>query len=118
LIQTSRYKKRLLIKVGEQLKQVNVGDIAFFLFDDGMCWAVTFAKTRLPVVFSLDDLEQMLDPKMFFRINRKFIVRPEAIDKIHTYFNNRLKLLLRPDPESEVIVSRERVVDFKSWLDS
>ena len=118
LIQTSRYKKRLLIKVGEQLKQVNVEDIAYFLFDDGMCWAVTFAKTRLPVDFSLDDLEQMLDPKMFFRINRKFIVKPEAIDKIHTYFNNRLKLQLRPDPETEVLVSRERVVDFKSWLDS
>jgi two-component system, LytTR family, response regulator LytT len=118
LIQTSRYKKRLLIKVGEQLKQANVEDIAYFLFDDGMCWAVTFAKTRLPVDYSLDDLEQMLDPKLFFRINRKFIVTPEAIDKIHTYFNNRLKLQLRPDIESEVLVSRERVVDFKGWLDS
>lgn len=118
LIQTSRYKKRLLIKVGEQLKQVNVEDIAYFLFDDGMCWAVTFAKAKLPVDYSLDDLELMVDPKMFFRINRKFIVRPESIEKIHTYFNNRLKLQLRPDPESEVLVSRERVSDFKNWLDN
>ena len=118
MIQTSQYKKRLLIKVGEQLKQVNVEDIAYFLFDDGMCWAVTFAKTRLPIDYSLDELGQMLDPKMFFRINRQFIVSPEAIDKIHTYFNNRLKIKLRPDPETEVLVSRERVSDFKSWLDS
>ena len=118
LIQTSQYKKRLLVKVGEQLKQVNVEDIAYFQFDDGMCWAVTFAKARLPVDYSLDDLVQMLNPKMFFRINRKFIVRPESIDKIHAYFNNRLKLQLRPSPESEVLVSRERVTDFKNWLDS
>lgn len=118
LITTSQYKKRLLIKVGEQLKQVNVEDIAYFLFDEGICWAITFAKNRLPIDYSLDELEQMLDPKMFFRINRKFIVKPESIEKIHTYFNTRLKLRLHPDTESDVLVSRERVPDFKNWLDS
>jgi len=118
LIQASQYKKRLLIKVGEQLKQVNVEDIAYFLFNEGMCWAVTFAKNKLPIDYSLDELEQMLDPKLFFRINRKFLVKPEAIEKIHTYFNNRLKIQLRPDPEVEVLVSRERVPDFKYWLDN
>lgn len=118
LVQASQFKRRLLVKVGEQLKQVNVEDIAYFLFDNGMSWAVTFAKTRLPIDYSLDELEQILDPKHFFRINRKFIVKPEAIEKIHSYFNNRLKLHLRPDPESEVLVSRERVQDFKNWLDS
>ncbi|MBV5314592.1 MAG: response regulator transcription factor [Prolixibacteraceae bacterium] len=118
LIQNSQYKKRLLVKIGEQLKQVNTEDIAYFLFNEGMCWAVTFAKNRLPVDYSLDEIEQMFDPKMFYRINRKFIVRPEAIEKIHTYFNNRLKLQLRPDPETDVLVSRERVSDFKNWLNS
>lgn len=118
LIQASKYKKRLLIKVGEQLKQVNVENIAYFLFNEGMCWAVTFAKNKLPIDYSLDELEQMLDPKLFFRINRKFLVKPEAIEKIHTYFNNRLKIQLRPDPEVEVLVSRERVPDFKYWLDN
>ena len=118
LLQPNQYKKRLLVKVGEQLKQVLVEDVAYFLFDEGMCWAVTFAKNRLPVDYSLDELEQMLDPKQFFRINRKFIVNPNSIEKIHTYFNNRLKLQLRPDPETEVLVSRERVADFKNWLNS
>jgi DNA-binding LytR/AlgR family response regulator len=118
LIQNNQYKKRLLVKIGEQLKQVNTEDIAYFMFNDGMCWAVTFAKNRLPVDYTLEEIEQMFDPKLFFRINRKFIVRPEAIEKIHTYFNNRLKLQLRPDPETEVLVSRERVQDFKIWLDS
>ncbi len=118
LVKPMQYKKRLLIKIGEQLKQVVVDDIAFFQFDEGMCRAVTFGKNRMPVDFSLDELEQMLDPKMFFRINRKFIVNPDSIEKIHTYFNNRLKLQLRPDPETEVLVSRERVSDFKNWLNS
>lgn len=118
LVQPKQYKKRLLIKIGEQLKQVVVDDIAFFQFEEGMCWAITLGKNRMPVDYSLDELEQMLDPKMFFRINRKFIVNPDSIEKIHTYFNNRLKLQLRPDPETEVLVSRERVSDFKNWLNS
>lgn len=118
LILPTQYKKRLLVKVGEQLKQVLVDDIAFFQFDEGMSWAVTFGKNRMPLDQPLDELEQMLDPRQFFRVNRKFIVNSNAIEKIHTYFNNRLKLQLRPDPETEVLVSRERVPGFKSWLDS
>ncbi len=118
LLQPMQFKKRLLVKIGDQLKQVLVEDIAFFVFDEGMCWAVTFAKNRLPVDYTLDELEQMLEPKQFFRINRKFIVNPVSIEKIHTYFNNRLKLQLRPNPETEVLVSRERVSDFKNWLNS
>lgn len=118
LLQPMHYKSRLLVKIGDQLKQVLIEDIAFFIFEEGMCWAVTFAKNRLPVDYSLDDLEQMLDPKKFFRINRKFIVNPDSIEKIHVYFNNRLKLQLRPNPDTEVLVSRERVADFKNWLNS
>ena len=118
LTRNNHYRKRLLIKIGEQLKQVCMEDIAFFLFEEGLCWAVTHSKCRYPIDHSLEELEQMLNPDMFFRINRKFIVNPESIDKIHTYFNNRLKLQLRPDPETEVLVSRERVSGFKNWLDS
>ena len=118
LLQKNQFKRRLLVRVGEQLKQINIEDIAYFVFKDGMSWAVTFAKNRLPIDYSLDELERMLDPKLFFRINRKLIVKPEAIEKIHTYFNNRLKLHLSPNLESEVLVSRERVQDFKNWLDS
>lgn len=118
LLQPNQYKKRLLVKIGEQLKHILVEDIAYFLFDDGLCWAVTFAKNRLPVDYSLDEIEQMMNPKSFFRINRKLVVNPDSIEKIHTYFNNRLKLQLRPDPETEVLVSRERVAEFKNWLNS
>jgi two-component system, LytTR family, response regulator LytT len=118
LLKDNQYKKRLLIKIGEQLKQVNIDEIAFFLYDTGMSWAVTCLKNRYPLDYSLDELEKFLDPASFFRINRKFIINPGCIEKIHTYFNNRLKLQLRPDPQTEVLVSRERVQEFKNWLDS
>ena len=67
--------------------------------------------------YTLDQLEQVLDPPQFFRINRKIITRINAIYKIHTYFNSRLKLELQPKTDLEVIVSRDRVGDFKEWLD-
>ena len=118
LAKDTQYKKRILIKIGEQLKHVNVDEVAFFLYDTGMSWAVTGLKNKYPLDYSLDELEKVLDPSAFFRINRKFIINPGSIEKIHTYFNNRLKLQLRPDPQTEVLVSRERVQEFKNWLNS
>ena len=118
LSQSSRYKSRLLIKIGEQLKYVNLEDVAYFRFQDGMSHAITFSGNKFPLDNSLDEIEKILDPFMFFRINRQFIITLKSIEKIHSYFNARLKLNLKPVPETEVIISRERVSDFKNWLDS
>lgn len=114
----SRYKKRLLIKIGDQLKHIGIEDIAYFIFQEGLSYAVSFSNHFYPLDYSLDELERIVDPSVFFRVNRQCIVRPEAIEKIHSYFNNRLKLNLRPAYQDAVIVSRERVADFKIWLDS
>lgn len=114
----SQYKKRLLIKIGDQLKHINVEDIAYFIFQEGLSHAVTFSNHSYPLDYSLDELERLIDPSVFFRVNRQCIVRPEAIEKIHSYFNNRLKINLRPAQQDAVIVSRERVADFKTWLDN
>ena len=118
LLKDSQYKKRLLIRVGEQLKQVSTGDIAYCVSEEGMCWVVTRGKNRYPLDFSLDEMEKLLDPDIFFRINRQFLINSDSIGKIHTYFNNRLKLQLQPVPDADVIVSRERVNDFKRWLNN
>ena len=118
LSQSSRYKSRLLIKIGEQLKYVNLEDAAYFRFEDGMSYVITFSGNKFPLDYSLDDLEKILDPGLYFRINRQFIVKLKSIEKIHSYFNGRLKLNLNPASETEVIISRERVADFKNWLDS
>jgi DNA-binding LytR/AlgR family response regulator len=77
----------------------------------------TIGGKRHIIDYTLDQLERMIDPDCFFRINRKIITNICAIKKIHTYFNSRLLLELHPKINLKVIVSRERVGDFKGWLD-
>ncbi|MEM6524136.1 MAG: LytTR family DNA-binding domain-containing protein [Bacteroidota bacterium] len=111
------YQKRFLIKVGEQYKNLQVEDIAFFSSYDGHCYVTTNSGDNLPIDHSLDQLVDRINPLDFFRVNRQFIANSESIHEIHTYFNSRLVIRLRPN-NTEVIVSRDRVNDFKHWLDS
>ena len=116
-ISRKEYKERFLVKVGQQLNYIPITDIAYFYSEDGFVHAQTIQKKRHILDYTLDQLEGVLDPDHFFRINRKIITKLPAIKKIHTYFNSRLKLELIPTPNVEVIVSRDRVGDFKQWLD-
>lgn len=111
-----KYKNRFLIKVGDQLKHIECRDIAYFIFEDGLVMAVTKGRSSLPMDHSLDHLEQLLNPSDFFRLNRKVIAQIDAIGKIHTYFNGRLKVELLPAADEDIIVSRERVTKFKEWM--
>lgn len=111
------YKERFLVKIGQQLSYVNVKDIAYFYAEEGLVHALEYSNKRNILDFTLDQLEGILAPKHFFRINRKMIINLAAIAKIYTYFNSRLKLDLTPAAKIEVIVSRDRVSDFKQWLD-
>ena len=114
---TKTYKKRFMIKVGNQYSSFKVGDIAYFKSEDGLIFLYTQAGQRHPVEYTLDQLEEILDPVDFFRINRKFIVTVDSVAEIHTYFNSRLLLRLDPNQTEQVIVSRERTTNFKRWLD-
>jgi DNA-binding LytR/AlgR family response regulator len=111
------YKERFLVKVGQNLTYINVSDISYFYSEDGSVFALTKNNKRYIIDYTLDQLENVLNPDNFFRINRKFLIEINCIQKISTWFNSRLKLELRPTTEAEVIVSRERVSDFKGWLD-
>lgn len=111
-----QYKSRFLIKVGEQLKHLETTDISYFHFEDRMVMAVTVRGGSLPVDYSLDQLEQLLNPAEFYRLNRKILACVSSIAKIHTYFNGRLKLELIPPVSEDVIISRQRVEGFKKWL--
>ncbi len=111
------YKERFLVKMGQQLNYLNVSDIAYFYSADGLLHALDTKNKRHILDYTLDQLETVLSPDNFFRINRKNIISLPAIGKIHTYFNSRLKLDLVPSTNEEVIVSRDRVNDFKQWLD-
>lgn len=111
------YKERFLIKIGQQLIYLRTEEIRYFFSEDSLVYAITVENKKHLVDFSLDQLEQVLSPHDFFRINRKIILHLEAIHKIHTYFNGRLKLEILPRQDLEAIVSRDRVPDFKQWLD-
>lgn len=116
-LQQKNYKERFLVKTGQQFSYIPIEEIAYFYSEDKVVCAQNNNGKRHIIDYTLDQLEDCLSPDNFFRINRKFITKLSSIQKINTYFNSRLKLQLNPSPTSEVIVSRERVMNFKSWLD-
>ena len=110
------FKSRFLIKQGTTLNFVEVKDIAFFFSEDGLTHFMTNENKKHLLEQTLDELEHQLNPKDYFRINRKIIVSIKSIKKISPHFNSRLKLELTPQYLSEIFVARERVSDFKTWL--
>ncbi|WP_350293154.1 LytTR family DNA-binding domain-containing protein [uncultured Croceitalea sp.] len=111
------YKHRFMVKVGNQFRSFNVEDIAYFKSHEGMICLHTHTGQAYPIEYTIDQLENILNPIHFFRINRKFMVSVKAVTEIHSYFNSRLLLKLLPKEEEQVIVSRERTTNFKRWLD-
>ena len=116
---TENYKKRFLIQVGSKIRTVETKDVAWFHADGKYVFLKTFAGQNYPVDFSLDKLENMVDPAKFFRINRKYMVNMEAIDGMTAWSRSRVKIKLNPpaDDETETVVSIDRSPDFKKWLD-
>lgn len=112
-----REHTRFLGKGNNQLLYVKAKDIAHVHFADGITWVTTMTGQKTPLDYSLDQIEKMLDKGLFFRINRKLIVHIDAIKKITTYYNSRFILQLHPHTEVDAVVSRERVMRFKTWLE-
>ena len=111
------YKHRFMVKVGNMFKSFNVDDIAYFKSNEGLIYLYTHTAQHYPIEYTIDQLENILNPIHFFRINRKFMVSVKAVVEIHSYFNSRLLLRLLPKEENQVIVSRERTTNFNLWLD-
>jgi DNA-binding LytR/AlgR family response regulator len=112
-----KYKTRFVIKVGEHLKTVEIENVRYFYSQDKATFCVTDDNRNFILDFTLEQLEEMLDPEVFFRINRKYFVRSAAIQDIISYTNSRLKLVLKGSQDTDIIVARERVQEFKEWLD-
>ncbi len=110
------YKERFLITVGQKIKTVGIDAVNYFYSDEGMTFMVLQNKTEYPIDYSLDALVNELNPKDFFRINRKFIVRLSALANVHVYPKSRLKVVLTPPYTEDVFVSLEKVTAFKKWL--
>lgn len=114
---TKRYKTRFVVKVGEHLRAIEVADILFFYSQDKTTFTQTTDGRKHILDYSMEQVEEMMDPTKFFRISRKYLVAAHAIQDMINYSNSRLRLVLKTSDDKEIIVARERVQDFKSWLD-
>ncbi|WP_369013659.1 LytR/AlgR family response regulator transcription factor [Flavobacterium anhuiense] len=110
------YKKRFTVKIGQYLKVITTEEIECFFSENKGTYIHTYDNRDYLIDSTLEILEQELDKKDFFRVSRKFIVPLKAIKEIQVYTNSRLKVILPSYKDDEVIVSREKVQDFKAWL--
>jgi len=115
-LQPKEFRKRFLVKHAQKLVSVDVEEIAYFYSDGRLNFFKTLDNKKFVVDYTMDELEDMLDPNKYFRISRSFYVSIASIDQIHDYFGNRLLLHLKPAVDKESIVSREKVADFKKWM--
>lgn len=111
------YKSRFIARVGDQIKHIEIKQVAYFRAEDNEVMLITRQNNRYIIDYSLDQLVGLLHPDEFFRINRSYIISPGAIKKISKYFNSRLHLELIPDTEDTVLISRVKVPEFMNWMD-
>ncbi len=111
------WKTRFFVKVGNHFQSVPVQEIAAFFLEERCTFLRTFNGKNYALDYSLDQLRNKVDPSLFFRINRSFIVNIDAITEIISYSTTRLKLKLHNFADEDMIVSRDKSTEFKQWLD-
>lgn len=111
-----QYKSRFMVKVGEHIRTIKITEIAIFYAEGRTVYLVNTDQRKFIIDFKMEELEEMLDPKEFYRLNRSFIVNINAIEEVLVYSNSRLKVLSKNKFDKEMIVSRDKVGEFKNWL--
>ncbi len=114
---SKKYKNRFLVKFGEKIQSISINEVAFFFSESRITYLQTYDGKRFVVDSKLEKVESEIDPNIFFRINRKYIVHADAIQEMYVHSNSRLKIKLIQCNDSDIIVSREKVSSFKEWLD-
>ncbi len=115
-LRTGQFQKRLVIRYGQQIKAIDIEEAAYFYLESKVTLMRTFAGKEYPVDQNLEELQALLDPRQFFRINRKLIINIRSITHMLAYSKARVKLTLEPSFGEEAIVSAERSAEFKEWL--
>jgi two-component system response regulator LytT len=110
-------EKRFLIRMGQSLRLIHQQDIAYFYTADKITFLMTREGRKYPIDYTLENLEELIDPGNFFRINRQYIIRMDAIRQMHAHTKARVKIELAPPAPEEVVVSTEKSPLFKKWLE-
>lgn len=111
-----QYKERFLVKMGQHIHSIPTDEIALFYAEGRTVFLLTTSNRKFIIDYKLEDLEKLLNPKYFYRVNRSFITHIQAIKDILVYSNSRLKVSPTLSIDREIIVSRDKVNDFKAWL--
>lgn len=115
-LQPRQYRRRFLTKYGNKLVSVETHEIAYFFTEGKINFFKTYDNRKITVDYTMEELENMMDPQEYFRINRAYLVSLKAVQKIDDYFGQRLVLQLAPVAAEQVLVSREKVSAFKNWM--
>lgn len=111
------YRSRFLVQVNDGYKTLVVKDIDYIYSEFKITHLVLQNNVVQPVSYTMDELEEQLDPEVFFRANRQHIISINSIKGIHNFFNGKLKVTLLKHPAAEILISREKAAAFKQWLD-
>ncbi|MEQ8470287.1 MAG: LytTR family DNA-binding domain-containing protein [Marinoscillum sp.] len=111
------YKDRFMVKHGQHIQTVKTEEVALFYADGRVVYLVKPDAKKYIVDFKMEDLESLLDPKLFFRVNRTYLLNINAVEDVMVYTNSRLKVKTAALSQEEIVVSREKVSDFKNWLE-
>ncbi len=115
-IETKTFISRIMLSSGNSQMAMNIEDIAYFMADGRYLFAVSMAGAKYFCESTLYKLEEELDNREFFRLNRRFIVSFASVAYFTPYSKSRVKVTLKPKPEEEIIISSEKVKEFKQWL--
>jgi len=110
------YKDRFMVSIGPNIVSIAAAQVAYFLYEQKATFLVTTTNKRYALDYSLSALSQVLDPRLFFRVNRSVIVSMDSIRSVFSYSSGKLRVDLAPDPKDEIFVSLDRISPFKYWL--
>jgi DNA-binding LytR/AlgR family response regulator len=114
----NQYKTRFLIKINDKFKSVTIKEVSYFHISEKSVFLRDMGGQDYGIDYSLEQLQSTLDPRKFFRINRDCIVNIDSISLMHSYSSSRLQLSIKNQEKSELfVVSREKVAEFKKWID-
>jgi two-component system LytT family response regulator len=114
---TKDYKNRFMVKLGDHIRSITADQICLFYAEGRDVYLVTTQPRKFIIDYTLETLEDLVEPKNFFRINRTYILNINSIKDVIVYSNSRLKITLTLEFDKEIIVSREKVGAFKEWFD-
>lgn len=113
----SKYKRRFLVKLNNQLKSISIDNIAYFFSEDKLTFICLHDGKKLPIEYSLKKIEEEINPNNFFRINKKYLISLNSIDEMYYVSKTKIKLILKPMLEKEnIFVAIEKIGAFKVWL--